>query len=89
MALSNPVARVIAKAWTDPAFKQHLLQNPREALAAEGITVDPNVKIFVHENSDTQIHYVLPQGPGKTPLTERDIERAVIAGATKADGDCL
>ncbi len=34
-------ARVVAKAWTDPAFKQRLLANGRDAVGELGLTMPP------------------------------------------------
>ncbi len=89
MTLSNPVSRVIAKCWTDPSFKAALLENPRDVLAAEGVEIDAALDVCVHENTTETVHLVIPAGPDKTALSERDIERAVIAGATNVDGNCL
>jgi len=45
-------ARVVAKAWTDPAFKQRLLANGREAVAELGRTMPPqNRHLVVLENA--------------------------------------
>lgn len=45
-------ARVVAKAWTDPAFKQRLLQNGRDAVAELGLTLPPHHRhLVVLENT--------------------------------------
>ena len=36
-------ARVVAKAWTDPAFRQRLLANGRDAVAELGLTMPASV----------------------------------------------
>jgi nitrile hydratase len=47
-------ARVVAKAWTDPAFKQRLLANGREAVAELGLTMPPHHRhLVVLENTPT------------------------------------
>lgn len=89
MPLQNPVSQLIVKAWTDPDFKKKLIADPYNILKAEGLQVDPKVKIHIHENTDSEIHYVLPSGPTNLPLSDADIERAVLAGPTSAGGDCL
>jgi Nitrile hydratase, alpha chain len=61
--LSQAHARVISRAWQDPAFKQQLLTDPNAALAQEGITVPSGLKVQVHENSAGVQHIVLPAKP--------------------------
>ncbi len=56
-------AKVIAKAWRDPAFKAGLIANPAAALKAEGIDVPAGIALTVVENTDKQFHLVLPPVP--------------------------
>jgi len=45
-------ARVVAKAWTDPAFKARLLANGREAVAELGLSMPPHHRhLVVLENT--------------------------------------
>jgi len=45
-------ARVVAKAWTDPAFKQRLLANGRNAVGELGLTMPPHHRhLVVLENA--------------------------------------
>jgi nitrile hydratase subunit alpha len=47
-------ARVVAKAWTDPAFKQRLLANGRDAVAELGLTMPAHHRhLVVLENTPT------------------------------------
>jgi nitrile hydratase len=47
-------ARVVAKAWTDPAFRQRLLANGREAVAELGLTMPAHHRhLVVLENAPT------------------------------------
>lgn len=47
-------ARVVAKAWIDPAFKQRLLANGRDAVAELGLTMPPHHRhLVVLENEPT------------------------------------
>lgn len=47
-------ARVVAKAWTDAAFKQRLLANGRDAVAELGLTMPPHHRhLVVLENEPT------------------------------------
>ena len=47
-------ARVVAKAWTDPAFRQRLLANGREAVAELGLAMPAHHRhLVVLENTPT------------------------------------
>jgi nitrile hydratase len=47
-------ARVVAKAWTDPAFRQRLLSNGRDAVAELGLAMPPHHRhLVVLENTPT------------------------------------
>lgn len=47
-------ARVVAKAWTDPAFRQRLLANGRDAVAEMGLTMPKHHRhLVVLENTPT------------------------------------
>ena len=71
-------AKIIAKAWRDPAFKAELIANPAAALKAEGIHVPAGMAVTVLENTDKQFHLVLPSVP-TDELSEDDLE-AVAGG---------
>lgn len=51
-------ARVVARAWTDPAYKQRLLENGTSALAELGYSGEQGADIRVVENTP-EIHNVL------------------------------
>jgi len=45
-------ARLVARAWVDPAFKQRLLSNPKSACAELGIDASSLVEFVVLENTE-------------------------------------
>ena len=52
-------ARVVARAWTDPAFRQRLLSNGRAAVAELGLVMPPHHRhLVVLENTST-VHNVI------------------------------
>ncbi len=55
------MGRVHAKAMKDAAFRRSLKRNPRKALTEAGMKVPAGVKIKVHENSASTVHFVLPR----------------------------
>ena len=75
---NSEFAKIIAKAWRDPAFKAELIANPAAALKAEGIDVPAGMAVTVLENTDKQFHLVLPPVP-TDELSEDDL-KAVSGG---------
>jgi hypothetical protein len=80
----NQFAKIIAKAWRDPAFKAELIANPAAALKAEGIDVPDGVTVTVVENTDKQFHLVLPPVPSDE-LSEAALD-AVAGGRWYSTG---
>lgn len=65
------MAQLIAKAWTDPAFKEKLMKHPKEAFLEMGIPCPEGVTIHVVENTQKEWNFVLPMKPeGKLSETE-------------------
>lgn len=55
---------LITRAWDDPAFKQKLLSQPKETIEQElGITLPDDIEIFIHEQTPTALHLILPMKP--------------------------
>ena len=52
-------AKVVARAWSDEAFKTQLLNEPAAALAAAGVEVPDGMTVKVVENADRPA----PSGP--------------------------
>jgi hypothetical protein len=61
----NPIAKVIGRAWADPAFHQLLLSDPKTALAQEGIPIPDGHTVEMHEDNDSTSHFVLPRKPAE------------------------
>ena len=76
-------SKLIAKAWSDPKFKERLFKDPEHVLHELGIDVPKGKKIQFHENNDKVIHFVLPEKP-HGELSERELESRA-AGATAPD----
>ena len=80
MSENNPeLAKIIAKAWRDSAFKAGLIANPAAALKAEGIDVPAGMAVTVLENTDKHFHLVLPPVPSDE-LSDETLES--IAGGS-------
>jgi hypothetical protein len=73
--------QLVARTWSDEAFKQRLLAAPGPTLAEQGIPIPPGVEVRMHENTPTVFHLALPPQPGEE-LSDEQLE--AIAG-----GDCM
>lgn len=62
---------ILGKAATDAAFKQRLIEAPREVLAEHGIITQDLCRITVLEDTDSVIHMVIPWN---TPVNHRLVE---------------
>ena len=66
MAASNEQAerakygKVVAKAWSDSAFKAKLLKDPHAVLIEAGIEVPAGVSVKVVEETETARYFILP-----------------------------
>jgi hypothetical protein len=57
---------IIRRAWCDPVFKQHLLDDPRGILEEMlGIVLPAELKVYVHEQTPIEVHLILPPAPGQ------------------------
>jgi hypothetical protein len=59
----KPWGLLVAKAWSDDALKQRLLDDPAAVLEEHGIEVPPGVELRVVEDTDQVCHLVLPASP--------------------------
>ena len=55
--------KVIAKSWSDEAYKEKLLSDPRSALADVGVDLPEGVEITIAEQTADNVHIVLPPKP--------------------------
>jgi hypothetical protein len=78
----SQVGQVVAKVWSDPAYKARLLANTTQVLKEEGIDYGPGVQVKVVENTDTVRYLALPTPPQETELSEEQLSR-IAGGATK------
>ena len=89
-AMQAAYGKIIAKAWTDEAFKKRLLSDPAAVLKEEGVEVSAGVTVKVVENTADTVHVVLPPRPQEGELSDEDLE-AVAAGSgclSKGGGFC-
>src|SRR5262245_29466245 len=79
--------QVGARAWSDEAFKQRLLSDPRAVLAEAGLPVPATLQVQVHEVTPTHLHLVLPPPPlGRAGEQLSEAELDQVAGGIVEPG---
>jgi hypothetical protein len=59
---------IIARTWADPEFKKAFLANPRRIIEQSlGVSLPPDVNIWVHQETESDVHLVLPRAPSLLP----------------------
>jgi len=71
-------AQVVAKAWSDAAFKKRLLTQPAAVLKEAGVDVPEGLQLKVVENTERLAHLILPPAPAGAELSEEALAR--VAG---------
>jgi predicted secreted protein len=79
------VSRIATRASQDAAYKQELFNNPKAALAKEGINIPANIQVTVFQETSTSLVLVLPMNPNPQELAESELE-SVSGGAAAAQG---
>ena len=74
-------SQVVAEAWCDDNFKEHLKRDPVSALKTFGIVVPAGLELRVVENTDKVRYLTLPPKPqgGVADLKGDDLKAAVAA----------
>ena len=72
--------KLVAKAWSDDAFKAKLLSDPVAAFAEAGVPIPAGKTVKVVENTEVNLYLVLPPAP-EEELTEEALEQ-VAGGLT-------
>ncbi len=71
--LEKAHARIVARAWDDPAFKARLLADPAGVLHEEGFPIEPGQKVQVTEVDPNESHFILPRKP-KDPVGTENLQ---------------
>ncbi len=72
--LGKKMSRIIARAWSDDAFKKKLLTDTVATLKKEGIDVPAGLEVRAVENTDKVFHLVLPPKPSSGELSEMQLD---------------
>jgi len=74
-------AKIIAKAWKDPAFRKKLIAKPKEALKEMGYDAPANIEVRIQEDDARHFTFVLPATPkGFQELDEAELKQLAAAG---------
>ena len=73
-------AKMVARAWSDAAYKDRLVRDPRSVLAEAGLEVPSSLEIAVVEDSSDKRHLVLPAKPAEGEIHEEALA-GVAAGS--------
>ncbi len=80
--------QLVARAWSDPAFKAKLLADPKGMLKAEGLSVPPGVTVKVIENTDKVVNLVIPLKPAPAELSEEELQGVTKGNCGVSNCDC-
>lgn len=73
-------AKVVAKAWADEDYKQHLLDDPATVLKAEGVELPEGGAVKCVEATESQTWFVLPPRPsgGSIQADEERLSAGIV-----------
>ncbi|QHT60879.1 NHLP leader peptide family natural product precursor [Paenibacillus lycopersici] len=67
--------QIIAKAWSDPAFKAALIADPKSALKAHfNIEVPDSMELVVAEETANRVLLVIPPNPALNAAQANNVE---------------
>ncbi len=70
---------IIQKAWSDTAFKERLLTNPKAVFKEYGAEIPVGEEVKIMENTVNVSHFILPRPPDGE-LSDSDLK--AVAGGT-------
>jgi hypothetical protein len=80
-------SQIVARAWSDPAFKSRLVSDPAAVLREQGVELGSGVQVKIHEASDQVCHFVLPPSPAEQ-LFEEELSSSVGLGSSSGHCRC-
>jgi hypothetical protein len=77
------MGQIIAKAWSDEAFKQRLLSDATAVLQEEGVPLPKGLTVKAVENSEKVYHLVIPPKASVGQLDDEQLTQIVAGDAFK------
>ena len=74
--------QLVARAWSDPAFKKRLVSDPAGAAKEYDIQIPAGMEIKVVEDTETVRHVILPPRPSAQDLSDEQLEQVAGGGCT-------
>ena len=68
--------RIVMRSWSDAEFKSALDDEPKQALAEFGVSVEDHIAIKTVNNTPNTYHFVVPAKPDGDELSDDDLEAA-------------
>lgn len=59
--VKEKVHGIMKKAAHEESYKKLLLSNPHEVFLKEGVSLDRNIVLEIHENTKSELHIVVPE----------------------------
>ena len=82
-------AKIIAKAWKDPHFKERLLKNPKAAFKEVGLDISKDIQVKVIEDKPNSFTFVLPAPVAQVDsLSEQELIKLAAAGVKTGSCNC-
>jgi hypothetical protein len=72
--------QVVARAWSDPAFKDRLIADPAGTAREYDIHIPPGLDVRILEDTDSVRHIVLPPRPSSQDLSDEQLEHVAGGG---------
>jgi len=85
----HAVANVIARAWSDPSFKERLRTDTRAACVECGLNYPENVEVVFLEDTPTKRYVVLPQKPADENLGVQFVGGVAAVGSSSGTCRCF
>ncbi len=74
-------AKIIAKAWKDPAFRKKLIAKPTETLKEMGYNIPENSEVRIQQDDARHFTFVLPPAPSNIgELDDANLKQIAAAG---------
>jgi hypothetical protein len=77
----RPYGQIMARAWTDPSFKERLLSDPPTVLSEYGVNIPPGLEIVAVENTPDRVYIIIPPPPVED-ISDEDLVAVAGGGST-------
>jgi hypothetical protein len=84
-------SKIVGRAWKDETFRREFVTDPKGTIEKyTGAKLPAELKILVHEEDASTLHFRIPQAPGQlSELSDGDLEKVaggLVAGPMTVTG---